>query len=135
MLRCSLSAKLPLRHSDIAAALSSLLEAPLQAENYQQKFQLLLHLEEIQMEVDIRRYDMQDVTMVQERALLVLNVRRGLRDGRGAGTTLALPECLASHRPFGTGAWRGREPPVPAERGPPLCPPEQRAGPLPARPV
>ncbi|NXR61185.1 SDE3 helicase, partial [Rhadina sibilatrix] len=56
------------------AAMCSLLEAPLQAENYQQKFQLLLHLEEIQMEVDIRRYDMQDVTMVQERGLLVLDV-------------------------------------------------------------
>ncbi|NXY16778.1 SDE3 helicase, partial [Atrichornis clamosus] len=56
------------------AAMCSLLEAPLQAENYYQKFQLLLHLEEIQMEVDIRRYDMQDVTMVQDRALLVLDV-------------------------------------------------------------
>ncbi|KFM03145.1 Putative helicase MOV-10, partial [Aptenodytes forsteri] len=56
------------------AAMRSLLEAPLLAENYQQKFQLLLHLEEIQMEVDIRRYDMQDVPMVQDRALLVLNV-------------------------------------------------------------
>uniref|UniRef100_A0A8D0FC95 RNA helicase n=1 Tax=Strix occidentalis caurina TaxID=311401 RepID=A0A8D0FC95_STROC len=55
-------------------AIGSLLEAPLQPENYQQKFQLLLHLEEIQMEVDIRRYDMQDVTMVQDRALLVLDV-------------------------------------------------------------
>ncbi|NXO03600.1 SDE3 helicase, partial [Rhinopomastus cyanomelas] len=56
------------------AAMWSLLEAPLQAENYLQKFQLLLHLEEIQMEVDIRRYDMQDVPMVQDRALLVLDV-------------------------------------------------------------
>ncbi|KAM9596015.1 LOW QUALITY PROTEIN: helicase MOV-10 [Morphnus guianensis] len=56
------------------AAMWSLLEAPLQAENYQQKFQLLLHLEEIQMEVDIRRYDMQDVPMVQDRTLLVLDV-------------------------------------------------------------
>lgn len=102
MLRCSLRAKLSLGRNDIAAALSSLLEAPLQAENYHQKFQLLLHLEEIQMEVDIRRYDMQDVTMVQDRALLVLDVRRGLR---GAGITLALPECLASHWPSGTGAW------------------------------
>ncbi|NXQ50424.1 SDE3 helicase, partial [Catharus fuscescens] len=60
------------------AAMRSLLEAPLQAENYQKKFQLLLHLEEIQMEVDIRRYDMQDVTMVQDRGLLVLDVRRGV---------------------------------------------------------
>ncbi|NXC76784.1 SDE3 helicase, partial [Anhinga anhinga] len=56
------------------AAMRSLLEAPLQAENYQEKFQLLLHLEEIQMEVDIRRYDMQDVPMVQDRGLLVLDV-------------------------------------------------------------
>ncbi|NXX26329.1 SDE3 helicase, partial [Nicator chloris] len=56
------------------AAMRSLLEAPLQPENYHQKFQLLLHLEEIQMEVDIRRYDMQDVTMVQDRGLLVLDV-------------------------------------------------------------
>ncbi|XP_027750964.1 helicase MOV-10 isoform X2 [Empidonax traillii] len=55
-------------------AMSSLLEAPLQADNYQKKFQLLLNLEEIQMEVDIRRYDMQDVTMVQDRDLLVLKV-------------------------------------------------------------
>ncbi|KAM6295143.1 LOW QUALITY PROTEIN: helicase MOV-10 [Aegotheles albertisi] len=56
------------------AAMKSLLEAPLQPENYQQKFQLLLHLEEIQMEVDIRRYDMQDVVMVQDGVLLVLDV-------------------------------------------------------------
>ncbi|NWX80954.1 SDE3 helicase, partial [Alca torda] len=58
----------------VSAAMRSLLEAPLQAGNYQQKFQLLLHLEEIQMEVDIRRYDMQDVPMVQDRGLLVLDV-------------------------------------------------------------
>ncbi|NXT59199.1 SDE3 helicase, partial [Pluvianellus socialis] len=56
------------------APLRSLLEAPLQPGNYHQKFKLLLHLEEIQMEVDIRRYDMQDVPMVQERGLLVLDV-------------------------------------------------------------
>ncbi|NXG63328.1 SDE3 helicase, partial [Hemiprocne comata] len=56
------------------AAMQSQLEAPLQAGNYQQKFQLLLHLEEIQMEVDIHRYDMQDVPMVQDKALLVLDV-------------------------------------------------------------
>ncbi|NXW65113.1 SDE3 helicase, partial [Eurystomus gularis] len=56
------------------AAMQSLLEASLNAGNYQQKFQLLLHLEEIQMEVDIRRYDMKDVPMVQDRALLVLDV-------------------------------------------------------------
>uniref|UniRef100_A0A8C4TRH0 RNA helicase n=1 Tax=Falco tinnunculus TaxID=100819 RepID=A0A8C4TRH0_FALTI len=71
--RCPL-ARVSLGHDDIPAACRSLLEAPLQAENYKQKFQLLLHLEEIQMEVDIRRYDMQDVPMVQDRTLLVLNV-------------------------------------------------------------
>ncbi|NWH68682.1 M10L1 helicase, partial [Geococcyx californianus] len=62
------------RDSSSWSAMQSLLEACLQAENYQQKFQLLLHLEEIQMEVDIRYYDMQDVTMVQDRGLLVLDV-------------------------------------------------------------
>ncbi|NWR31582.1 SDE3 helicase, partial [Tachuris rubrigastra] len=56
------------------AAMWSQLKAPLQTDNYHQKFQLLLYLEEIQMEVDIRRYDMQDVTMVQDRGLLVLDV-------------------------------------------------------------
>ncbi|KAM6237092.1 helicase MOV-10 [Porphyrio hochstetteri] len=56
------------------AAMQTKLEALLQAGNYQEKFQLLLHLEEIQMEVDIRRYDMKDVPMVQDRALLVLDV-------------------------------------------------------------
>ncbi|OXB73648.1 UNVERIFIED_CONTAM: hypothetical protein H355_017070 [Colinus virginianus] len=54
--------------------MQSLLEAPLQPENYKQKFDLLLHLEEIQLEVDIRRYDLQDVPMVQDRALLLLHV-------------------------------------------------------------
>ena len=75
-------------HGDVPAARRSLLEAPLQAGNYQQKFQLLLHLEEIQMEVDIRRYDMQDVPMVQDRALLVLDVRRR---SRGGGTGAGVP--------------------------------------------
>lgn len=54
------------------------LAAKLQFENYQEKFQLLLHLEELQMEVDIRRYDMQDAPMVkdtQNKRLLILEVR------------------------------------------------------------
>jgi len=64
----------------------SLLEAPLQPENYKQKFELLLHLEEIQLEVDIRRYDLQEVPMVQNRALLLLNVSGDCcgAEGRGA---------------------------------------------------
>ncbi|XP_072212162.1 helicase MOV-10 isoform X1 [Excalfactoria chinensis] len=54
--------------------MQSLLEAPLQPENYKQKFELLLHLEEIQLEVDIRRYDLQEVPMVQNRGQLLLHV-------------------------------------------------------------
>ncbi|CAM4612218.1 unnamed protein product [Lepidochelys kempii] len=53
------------------------LAARLQFENYQEKFQLLLHLEELQMEVDIRRYDMQGAPMVkdaQNKRLLILEV-------------------------------------------------------------
>ncbi|NXD64784.1 SDE3 helicase, partial [Eolophus roseicapillus] len=75
------------------AAMQSLLEAPLEAGNYQQKFQLLLHLEEIQMEVDIRRYDMQDVPMVQDRGLLVLDVRMG---AGGQGGDAGYPGVPAS---------------------------------------
>lgn len=33
------------------------LESPLTWENYKEKFQLMLYLEELQMEVDIRRYN------------------------------------------------------------------------------
>lgn len=93
-----------LGHGDVSAAHRLLLEAPLQAGNYQQKFQLLLHLEEIQMEVAIRRYDMQDVPMVQDRGLLVLDVRSG---SWGAGGVLGLPGRPASCRPLATGARRG----------------------------
>ncbi|XP_019369629.1 PREDICTED: putative helicase MOV-10 [Gavialis gangeticus] len=59
------------------AKLWSSLEAPLQFGNYAEKFQLLLHLEEVQMEVDIRRYDLQDTPMVQDpdnKQLLILKV-------------------------------------------------------------
>ncbi|XP_026530953.1 putative helicase MOV-10 [Notechis scutatus] len=61
--------------SDKIAHLQSSLEAPLQFDNYSEKFCLLLHLEEIQMEVDIHRYDMQNVSMFTEKynkKLLVL---------------------------------------------------------------
>uniref|UniRef100_A0A8C8SHY1 RNA helicase n=1 Tax=Pelusios castaneus TaxID=367368 RepID=A0A8C8SHY1_9SAUR len=60
------------------------LASQLQFENYRQKFQQLLHLEELQMEVDIRRYDMQDVRMVKDtsnKKLLVLEVP-GLAENR-----------------------------------------------------
>uniref|UniRef100_A0A8C4RNU4 RNA helicase n=1 Tax=Erpetoichthys calabaricus TaxID=27687 RepID=A0A8C4RNU4_ERPCA len=54
-----------------------LLNATLTMENYGERFQLLLHLEEIQMEVDIRKYDMKNAPMVRDgrkKNLLVLNV-------------------------------------------------------------
>ncbi|XP_034270184.1 helicase MOV-10 [Pantherophis guttatus] len=63
--------------SDKIEHLESSLEAPLQFDNYSEKFCLLLHLEEIQMEVDIHRYDMQNVSMFRDKVnkrLLVLKV-------------------------------------------------------------
>uniref|UniRef100_A0AAY4B6J4 RNA helicase n=1 Tax=Denticeps clupeoides TaxID=299321 RepID=A0AAY4B6J4_9TELE len=44
----------------------SLLESPLTFQNYTERFQLLLHLEEVQMHVDIKRYDMEDVPMERD---------------------------------------------------------------------
>ncbi|XP_044207553.1 putative helicase mov-10-B.1 isoform X1 [Thunnus albacares] len=60
----------------------ALLESPLSWENYSEKFQLLLYLEELQMEVDIRRYnipnnDREHACMVRDRInrkLLILEV-------------------------------------------------------------
>ncbi|KAI1893092.1 hypothetical protein AGOR_G00140310 [Albula goreensis] len=42
----------------------SRLECPLSFQNYAKRFQLLLHLEEIQMEFDIKKYDMHNAPMV-----------------------------------------------------------------------
>uniref|UniRef100_A0A6J0SIU3 RNA helicase n=1 Tax=Pogona vitticeps TaxID=103695 RepID=A0A6J0SIU3_9SAUR len=64
-------------HDDTRAKVDKLqsdLKAPLQFDNYRAKFCLLLFLEEIQMEVDIHRYDMHDVCMVPNGNLLVLKV-------------------------------------------------------------
>uniref|UniRef100_A0AAQ5Y6T4 RNA helicase n=1 Tax=Amphiprion ocellaris TaxID=80972 RepID=A0AAQ5Y6T4_AMPOC len=55
----------------------SLLNCPLKMNNYSHRFHLLLHLEEIQMEVDIRKYDLhnQPMTLDQSnRKLLTLRV-------------------------------------------------------------
>ena len=59
-----------------------ILESPLKWENYSEKFKLLLYIEEIQMEVDIRRYnipneDQPEATMEKDqfkKNLLVLKV-------------------------------------------------------------
>lgn len=56
------------------------LKSALQMKNYSSRFHLLLHLEEIQMEVDIRKYDMYNQTMSPDqinRTLLTLRVSRG----------------------------------------------------------
>ena len=45
---------------------------------YQRRFEAILHFEEIQMEVDIRKYDMENVTMTEHpenRRLLLLQVK------------------------------------------------------------
>uniref|UniRef100_A0A672JMN7 RNA helicase n=1 Tax=Salarias fasciatus TaxID=181472 RepID=A0A672JMN7_SALFA len=54
-----------------------LLSCSLKMKNYSHRFHLLLHLEEIQMEVDIRKYDLHNQTMNQDpsnRKLLTLSV-------------------------------------------------------------
>ncbi|XP_048408824.1 putative helicase MOV-10 isoform X2 [Stegostoma tigrinum] len=57
--------------------INSLLASPLVFDNYGERFCLLLHMEEIQMEADITRYSMEGVTMDRDRHnrnLLVLKV-------------------------------------------------------------
>lgn len=56
------------------------LETTLKSRNYEVKFRLLLHLEELQMEHDIRHYDLESVPMTwdpvdQNPRLLTLEVR------------------------------------------------------------
>ncbi|ELU10411.1 hypothetical protein CAPTEDRAFT_205801 [Capitella teleta] len=55
----------------------SLLEAPMSMKQYAKRFSLLLHIEEHQMQLDIRRYDMEGVTMQvfkEDKKLLCLDV-------------------------------------------------------------
>ncbi|CAB1333809.1 unnamed protein product [Coregonus sp. 'balchen'] len=55
----------------------SVLESGLSRENYSKRFQLLLYLEELQMEVDIKRYNKPNTPMVRDKTnkkLLVLEV-------------------------------------------------------------
>lgn len=58
-------------------SVKSLLSCSLKMKNYAARFHLLLHLEEIQMEVDIRKYDLRDQTMDPDQSnkrLLTLKV-------------------------------------------------------------
>ena len=53
------------------------MEKKLAFDNYKEKFCMLLHVEELQMQKDIRNYDMKGVTFKQERAdrrFLILEV-------------------------------------------------------------
>ncbi|CAM4716229.1 unnamed protein product [Leuciscus chuanchicus] len=56
--------------------LQSLLHSPLSFHNYAERFDLLLHLEECQMHVDIKRYNREQVTLNRDtdKRLLVLNL-------------------------------------------------------------
>lgn len=54
-----------------------MLESPLSIKQYAERFHLVLHLEEIQMEEDITKYDMYGQTMKRDKThkdLLVLHV-------------------------------------------------------------
>lgn len=59
----------------------TILEKPLNKNTYQKKFSMLMNIEELQMEVDIRRYDMKDAPMTKQRNLLLLEVP-GLAENR-----------------------------------------------------
>jgi len=54
--------------------LGELLASEITKSNYQDKFSALMHIEELQMEVDIRHYDVDDATMAKEGKYLVLTV-------------------------------------------------------------
>ena len=60
---------------------SKLLEEPLKAENFSERFRLLLFAEERQMDIDIRNYDMENVTMRKQGNFLFLIVP-GLAENR-----------------------------------------------------
>lgn len=56
----------------------NLLESPLSWKNYNDKLHLLLCLEELQMEVDIKRYNIEEAVMTKDttdKKLLVLEVK------------------------------------------------------------
>ncbi|MEE6512435.1 hypothetical protein FKM82_019425 [Ascaphus truei] len=88
-----------------------LLSSDLHFENYDNRFHLLLHLEETQMEVDIRRYDIKNEKMQRDprnKRLLVLNVP-GVAENRPSvlkGDHLLVTVAAESGR-FGVVAYKG----------------------------
>lgn len=67
-LRVSLNKGEPSEH------LEELLTSEITQTNYQERFSALLHIEEMQMEVDIRHYDVENASMVKDGRYLVLDV-------------------------------------------------------------
>jgi len=60
-----------------------LLERSLEVSNYRERWELLLHCEEKQLELDIRHYDMEGVTMEVDRRLNLFKLRvPGLQENR-----------------------------------------------------
>ena len=105
-----------------------LLESPLSWENYSEKFHLLLYLEEQQMEVDIKRYnipndDRAEATMTRDRdnkKLLVLEVSICLNYQKAQDK--CRPICfwlfwLTTQHIHLPGPWCVRESPLGAARG------------------
>lgn len=52
----------------------TILGNPLNINTYKKKFSILLNIEEVQMDVDIRLYDMKDAPMTKQHNLLLLEV-------------------------------------------------------------
>lgn len=61
------------------APFRSILEVDVSVHTYIEKFKTLLWVEEIQMEIDIRRYDLVGVAMEMEHNLLILEVTLNIR--------------------------------------------------------
>lgn len=85
------------------------LETSLKCRNYERKFQLLLHLEELQMEHDIRHYDLESVPMnldsiSQNPKLLMLEVGAWIGGGDGGSAHWLQAECCSCR----LGKTRGR---------------------------
>lgn len=73
------------------------METTLKSRNYEVKLRLLLHLEELQMEHDIRHYDLESVPMTwdpvdQHPRLLTLEVRAQTCCGEGGPMPVSLKE-------------------------------------------
>uniref|UniRef100_A0A671YY95 RNA helicase n=1 Tax=Sparus aurata TaxID=8175 RepID=A0A671YY95_SPAAU len=74
-----------------------LLDSSLRMKTYPHRFHLLLHLEELQMEVDIKKYDILNQTMTQEKSnksLLTLRVP-GVAENR---PSVLRGDCLRVHK-------------------------------------